>query len=141
MLEQWHESRTNSGGTAYVQETCKPTIEESTHKPSFFDTADLFLERHSASIVLALCLIAAMRLHLFITTFPFFNNVDEQAHYDTAYKYSQGYMPQGLEFFSPGSCKLILFYGTPEYFYKRESLLALLAVSTSCFHSSAFRTG
>jgi hypothetical protein len=36
------------------------------------------------------------RVFLFSAAFPFFNNVDEQAHFDTVYKYARGYLPREI---------------------------------------------
>jgi len=64
-----------------------------------------------------ICLIAAVRIFLFSAAFPFFNNVDEQAHFDLVHKYSQGYLPvKGLDEYDKESTELILLYGSPEYF-------------------------
>ena len=72
-------------------------------------------------IILVLCIIAACRIFLFSAAFPFFNNVDEQAHFDLVYKYAQGYLPRaGDENFSRETAEMILLYGTPEYLFKPE---------------------
>jgi hypothetical protein len=72
-------------------------------------------------IVIVICIIAACRTFIFNAAFPLFNNVDEQAHFDLVYKYSNGRLPQAwAENFSHESAELILLYGTPEYFLKAE---------------------
>lgn len=63
----------------------------------------------------ALCLVAGMRVFAFCGAFPFFANVDEQAHFDLVYKYSRGHIPGGLEHWAPGSARLIALYDSPEY--------------------------
>lgn len=74
------------------------------------------LERHEGVFILLLCLVAGLRIFVFAAAFPFFNNVDEQAHFDLLYKYLHGDIPQKLENFSTGSSRLIVLYGSPEYF-------------------------
>ncbi|MCJ7779051.1 MAG: DUF2142 domain-containing protein [Sedimentisphaerales bacterium] len=77
--------------------------------------------KSNRNIILSLCIIAACRIFLFNAAFPLFNNVDEQAHFDLVYKYSNGHLPKaGGENFSRGAVELILLYGTPEYFSKAE---------------------
>jgi len=44
---------------------------------------------HERSIVLALCVAAACRVFLFSAAFPYFNNVDEPAHFDLVMKYGE----------------------------------------------------
>jgi hypothetical protein len=56
--------------------------------------------RYERRLILALCVIAALRVFVFSAAFPFFNNVDEQAHVDLAIKYAHGYLPRGLDQFS-----------------------------------------
>jgi hypothetical protein len=47
--------------------------------------------------VLLLCVFAAIHVFIFSATFPFFNDVDEQAHFDLVVKYSHGHVPRTLE--------------------------------------------
>ncbi len=61
------------------------------------------------------CLLAALRVCIFIAGFPFFTNVDEQYHFDNVCRYSHGDVPQGLQPCSPEAAALIAFYGSPEY--------------------------
>jgi hypothetical protein len=68
------------------------------------------------TIVLFLCLFAALRVFLFSAAFPFFNNVDEQAHFDLVLKYGRGAWPHGFEKFSPETSPYLALYSTPEYF-------------------------
>ena len=65
-----------------------------------------------------LCVLAGLRVFVFAAAFPFFNNVDEQAHFDFVYKYAHGRIPRKLENFSTGSSRLIVLYGSPEYLYE-----------------------
>ncbi len=49
--------------------------------------------RYEHLIVIVLCLAAAIRVFIFSAAFPFFNNVDEQSHFDMVFKYSRGHLP------------------------------------------------
>ena len=71
-------------------------------------------------IVFGLCVLAAIRVFVFAAAFPFFNNVDEQAHVDLVVKYSHGNIPRGIEPFAPEAALYFAVYSTPEYFVKPE---------------------
>ena len=62
-----------------------------------------------------LCLLAAVHVCVFSAAFPFFNNVDEQIHFDLAVKWSQGHVPRALEPVSDEAVRYIVLYGSPEY--------------------------
>ncbi len=63
-----------------------------------------------------LCVIAAVRVFLFAAAFPFFNNMDEQAHVDLVLKYARGYWPdRPAESFDAAATELFVNYGTLEY--------------------------
>lgn len=64
-------------------------------------------------IVLALCVLAAIRVFVFSAAFPFFNNVDEPSHYDLVRKYARGDVPRGLEVLD--APKPLVLYNSPEY--------------------------
>lgn len=67
-------------------------------------------------ILWALCAAGAARIFFFSAAFPFFNNVDEVAHFDTIVKYSRGYLPgTGSINFDLESANFIVLYGSPEY--------------------------
>ena len=77
---------------------------------------------HSARLVLLLlCLVAGVRVFLLCAGFPFFNNADEQAHFDVVLKYSQGHPPRGMEPFSSESAHYFVQYGSPEFFMSPET--------------------
>ncbi len=79
------------------------------------------LARRERIIILALCIMAMGRIFLFSAAFPFFNNVDEPAHFDLVYKYSQGHLPRaGVEKYSREAVELIVFHATLEYLHKPE---------------------
>jgi hypothetical protein len=85
-------------------------------------------EKHEKLLVIVLCMIAMMRIFIFSAAFPFFNNVDEQYHFDTVVKHARGYLPcKECNQFDQESVKLIVRYGTPEYF-TRSSILSRLPV-------------
>ena len=57
---------------------------------------------------------------IFSAVFPFFNNVDEQAHVDLVMKYARGDVPRDLGHYSSESAHYFSLYGTPEYFTAPE---------------------
>jgi hypothetical protein len=71
--------------------------------------------RDEKTIVAVLCVLAALRVFLFSAAFPFFNNVDEQAHFDLVYKYAHGHVPRAIEPFADGAARLIALYDSPEF--------------------------
>jgi hypothetical protein len=78
--------------------------------------ASRFAVRYERKLILLLCAIAALRVFTFCAAFPFFNNVDEQAHLDLVMKYGRGDVPRDLGHYSSESANSIALYGTPEYF-------------------------
>src|SRR6266704_4042099 len=70
--------------------------------------------------IAGLCLLAAIRVFVFAAAFPFFNNVDEQAHVDLVVKYAHAKPPRGIEPFAPEAALYFAVYSTPEYFVKPE---------------------
>ena len=66
-------------------------------------------------IILFLCLLAAAHVFIFSAAFPFFNNVDEQIHFDLAVKYAQGHVPRALESVSDNAVNYIVLYAASEY--------------------------
>jgi hypothetical protein len=75
-----------------------------------------FSIRNERSLILLLCAIAAVRVFIFSAAFPFFNNVDEQAHVDLVMKYARWDLPRDLGQYSAESANYISLFGTPEYF-------------------------
>jgi multidrug transporter EmrE-like cation transporter len=71
-------------------------------------------------IIFGLCAAAAIRVFVFAAAFPFFNNVDEQAHVDLVVKYSHAKPPRGIEPFASEAALYFAVYSTPEYFVKPE---------------------
>jgi multidrug transporter EmrE-like cation transporter len=71
-------------------------------------------------IVIGLCLLAAIRVFVFAAAFPFFNNVDEQAHVDLVVKYAHAKPPRSIEPFDSEAALYFAVYSTPEYFMTPE---------------------
>ena len=67
------------------------------------------------TIIGLLCLLAAVHVFVFSAAFPFFNNVDEQIHFDLAVKWSQGHVVGALGPVSAEAVRYIVLYGSPEY--------------------------
>ena len=72
--------------------------------------------RHERKLILLFCAVAAVRVFVFSAAFPFFNNVDEQAHVDLVMKYARGQVPRDLGHYSSESASYFALYATPEYF-------------------------
>ena len=66
-------------------------------------------------LVFLLCGVAGLRVFIYGSAFPFFNNVDEAAHFDMVVKYSQLRPPTGVENYSPDSAPWIAVFSSPEY--------------------------
>ncbi len=75
----------------------------------------LLLKPTERQLVLALCCLAAIRVFVYSAAFPFFNNVDEDAHFDLVLKYSHGLVPRKLDLVSVEASNYMTLYGTPEY--------------------------
>lgn len=71
--------------------------------------------RGEAKVVLLISLLAALHVFIFTAAFPFFNNVDEQLHFDLAVRYSQGEIPRGLEPLSPEAIRYIVMFSSRAY--------------------------
>ncbi len=68
------------------------------------------------TIVGLLCLLAAVHVFIFSAAFPFFNNVDESAHFDLVLKYAQGHIPRQLEPVSTETARYIAVYDALEIY-------------------------
>src|SRR5213078_797718 len=77
--------------------------------------ASRFAMRHERKSIWLFCAIAALRVFIFSAAFPFFNNVDEQAHFDLVYKYAHVHVPRAIEPVADGSARLIALYDSPEF--------------------------
>jgi hypothetical protein len=74
-------------------------------------------ESNERKWVLLLCLFAAAHAFIFSAAFPFFNNVDEEAHFDLALKYSHGQVPRALEPLSDETMNYYVLYLSQEYLW------------------------
>lgn len=74
-----------------------------------------FIAAHELRIVLALCILAGLRVLIFGAAFPFFNNVDEGAHFDLICKYAMGHVPTHIEHYSSEAANRIIYTFTSEY--------------------------
>src|SRR4051812_47816274 len=71
-------------------------------------------------IVIGFGTAAAIRAFVFAAAFPFFNNVDEQAHVDLVVKYAHAKPPRSIEPFASEAALYFAVYSTPEYFLTPE---------------------
>jgi hypothetical protein len=74
-----------------------------------------FSESKERAFIFLLCCLAAVHVFIFSAAFPFFNNVDEQIHFDLAVKYAQGRLPRTLEPISDEAVPYAALFGSPEY--------------------------
>src|SRR5271154_1932677 len=65
--------------------------------------------------IFLLCLLAAAHVFVYSAAFPFFNNVDEPAHFDLAVKYAHGEIPRKVEMFSDETVRDLALYGAAFY--------------------------
>ncbi len=84
-----------------------------------------FASRHERKFIFLLCAVAAVRVLTFAAAFPFFNNVDEQAHVDLVMKYARGDVPRDLGHFSSESA-----------YYLSTSQLRSGSIPESCLRQS-----
>jgi hypothetical protein len=76
-----------------------------------------FLEKNEKMVVIVLCMIALARIFFFSAAFPFFNNVDEQYHFDAVVKHAHGYLPhKENDFFDLETTDFLVHNSSPEYF-------------------------
>jgi hypothetical protein len=69
-------------------------------------------------LIVALCVLAALRVFVFAAAFPFFSNVDEHHHVDLTLKYARGDWPNGADDrYDIGMARLAAEYGTLEYVF------------------------
>src|SRR5262245_28876164 len=69
--------------------------------------------------LVAFAVFAALRVLASAAVFPFFDNVDESAHFDLVVKWSRLEPPRGLAPFSRESLEAIARWGSPEYLSAR----------------------
>jgi hypothetical protein len=81
------------------------------HPPAAFSAA------RERKIVFALGLLGALHALIFSAVFPFFNNVDEQEHFDLVVRYSHADIPRAVGPLCDEAMDYIAIYHTPEYFW------------------------
>lgn len=73
-------------------------------------------------IILLLCLLAAAHVFVFSAAFPFFNVVDEQAHFDLVVRYAQGDVPRAFAPSCEEALPYIVLFSSSEYLYTPAQL-------------------
>ena len=76
--------------------------------------------RRERLLVGLFCLLAAVRVFVFTAAYPFFNNVDEQCHFDLVCRYSHGDAPKGTDPFSAEAAAFMAIYHSPEYCWRLQ---------------------
>ncbi|MFA5291854.1 MAG: DUF2142 domain-containing protein [Phycisphaerae bacterium] len=67
--------------------------------------------------IIAILVLAGIRVFIFNAAFPIGNNVDEPAHLDLVCKYAEGRIPEkGIESYDRRTLELLIIYAGPEYF-------------------------
>ncbi len=89
--------------------------------------------RRERAWLLAFVAFAALRVLASAAVFPFFDNVDESAHFDLVVKWSRLEPPRGLAPFSRESLREIARWGSPEYLARRDLGGAPLDPSSAAF--------
>lgn len=86
-------------------------------------TLESFLNRREKLIVGLVMALAALRILVFIAAFPFFNNVDEQPHFDIVRRYCSGDFPgEAVSLYSRQSAEAIVLYGTSEFYHSPDKI-------------------
>jgi len=80
-----------------------------------------FSESQERSIIWLFCFLAAIHVLIFSAAFPFFNNMDEQEHFDLAVRYSQGRIPGTPDSSCAEAMPYILLYSSLEYLWAPET--------------------
>ena len=80
-----------------------------------FGGSAAFKNRKERTLILLLCLAAALRIFIFCAAFPFFTDVDEDLHFDLVMRYSVGQMPRTFDLLSKESLDWIVPYASPEF--------------------------
>jgi len=72
-------------------------------------------------IVFLFCLLAAVHVFIFSAAFPFFNNVDEQTHFDLVTRYASGDLPRRLDPPHEEAMPYLAIFNTPEYLWAPDT--------------------
>lgn len=82
---------------------------------------DALLRKNQRILIAGLCVYAGVRILFFAAAFPIGNNVDEQHHFDTVFRFVKGAAPQReLPPWDPYSAQFFALYGSPEYLLSPE---------------------
>src|SRR6267143_2987955 len=74
-----------------------------------------FTNRKERTLILLLCLAAALRIFISCAAFPFFTEVDEDLHFDLVMRYSLGRLPRTFDLLSKESLDWIVPYASQEF--------------------------
>ncbi|MBX3415088.1 MAG: hypothetical protein KF708_20560 [Pirellulales bacterium] len=85
------------------------------------DPIGAWLRPQEKRLIVAMALLAALRVWLYAAAFPFWNNVDEPQHFDAVLKYSEGRWPNAKDsLFDSDSAAMYVLYNSPEFFARRQ---------------------
>ena len=71
-------------------------------------------------LILLLCLAAALRVFIYSAAFPFFNNIDEDLHFDLITHYSHADVPRRFDRLKDDTLNWIIPYASPEFLSSPE---------------------
>ena len=71
-------------------------------------------------LILLLCLAAALRVFIYSAAFPFFNNIDEDLHFDLITHYSHAEVPRRFDRLKDDTLNWIIPYASPEFLSSPE---------------------
>lgn len=73
-------------------------------------------QRRESWLAVAIVALAMLRVFVYSSAFPFFNNVDEHSHFDLVHKYARGFLPgRNAAGFDRGTAVYIADWGSFEY--------------------------
>jgi hypothetical protein len=67
------------------------------------------------TLILLLCLVAALRVFIYSAAFPFFSNIDEDLHFDLITQYARGEIPRSFKRLDEETLDWIVPYASPEF--------------------------
>jgi hypothetical protein len=79
-----------------------------------------FTIRNEHTVILLLCLAAAVRVFIYSAAFPFFSNIDEDLHFDLVTRYSHDRVPRSFEPLQDETLNWIVPYASPEFLFLPE---------------------
>jgi hypothetical protein len=95
--------------------TGRPAVKAAAAPALDRDLLEALPEKGERTALLALCLLAGLRVFAYASGLPLYTNIDEQSHLDLVLKYAGGHVPRHLEPFGRESSELVIRYGSPEY--------------------------